>query len=42
MKPIMLAMVAMCVISVGAYVVLGEVGVTTESQGTSSSNVRLD
>jgi hypothetical protein len=41
MKPMMLAFVATAVISVGAYFVLGEVGVTTEAQ-TSSPSVRLD
>lgn len=42
MKPMMLAFAATAVISVGAYYVLGEVGVTSADQGSNPSTVRLD
>lgn len=41
MKPMILAFAAMGIISVGAFFVLGEVGLTSQAQGSSSS-VRLD
>ncbi|WP_255596825.1 hypothetical protein [Cognatishimia sp. MH4019] len=44
MKTMLLAFVAMGVISVGAYFVLGELGFTAEQANTTptSGNVRLD
>lgn len=42
MKPMMLAFAATAVISVGAFYVLGEVGLSSEDQGSNPSSVRLD
>ncbi|MDJ0860356.1 MAG: hypothetical protein QNI90_17005 [Dinoroseobacter sp.] len=42
MKPMVLAFAATAVISVGAYFVLGEVGLSSAAQGSNPSSVRLD
>lgn len=41
MKPFLLALVALVVISVGANQILQQIGFSSSSAGTSSGNVRL-
>lgn len=41
MKPFLLALVALVIISVGANLVLEQIGFSSSAAGTSSGNVRL-